>query len=198
MSTNEQQQYPTQYHAIEAADERQITADADLQQALVHDINGKKQISYAGIKWIAVKMAQSNQALQMIGNPVITLDRDDPDNQEHWHWRATVKVRNTGTGLESFGVSEQSYLLDGRYDNFGRTKAASKAERNAIRKQIPEPEILDMIKAADGRMSAARKAAAAKSKPADQPLCECAKPKLGANRTCVDCRGHIPREVKAK
>ena len=55
-------------------DAQQIAeADTAVRQALVHNIQGKKQISYAGIKWIAVMMSQNGQALKLVGAPRGTL-----------------------------------------------------------------------------------------------------------------------------
>ena len=77
------------------------------------------------------------------------MDKDEEDNEERWYWRSTVVVRNDATGLETFGVAESPYLFDGRYDTFGRTKSASKAERNALRKQIPEVKLQEMLMTAE-------------------------------------------------
>jgi hypothetical protein len=61
-------------------------------------------------------------------------------------WYATVRILNQTTGLELDGVSEASYHDEkGLVDQFARTKAHSKAERNAIRKQIPERMITKAI-----------------------------------------------------
>ena len=51
------------------------------------------------------------------------------------------------TGLETYGQSESPFIDPFKhvYDKFGRTKAGSKAERNANRKQIPEADLVRMI-----------------------------------------------------
>ena len=133
---------------LDNEDAKQIEgADAAVRQSLAYDLRGKKQISYAGIKWIVLKMSE-REALSV----EISEDRLDRygDDKSEWTWYATVKARNQKTGLESVGVSEQPYLLsNGTKDPFGRTKALSKAERNAYRKQISELEIQAMLNAID-------------------------------------------------
>ena len=93
---------------------------------------------------------KQGQALEVI-NSTLQLEKDEPTNQKLWFWRSIVKCRNQKTGLETEGVAECPYLDDkGDYDKFGRTKAHSKAERNAWRKQIPELEITALISTAKG------------------------------------------------
>ena len=144
--------YPakSEYQIMDDYDARQIeTADSAVKQALVYKTkNGKKQLSYMGIKWIVLKMSQNEQALEILGLPQIELIKHDESDQKTWIWYATIKVRNTKTKLESIGASEQPFLDEYKghtYDQFGRTKAISKAERNAFRKQIPELEINAMM-----------------------------------------------------
>ena len=136
------------FPALDAADTQQIVdADAVLKQSLAYDLRGKKQISYAGIKWLVLNMSKDEPLAIDIHE--ITLDKSD-DAKSEWTWYATVKCRNGKTGLETLGASEQPYLLNsGARDPFGRTKALSKAERNAYRKQIPELEIQNMLNAVD-------------------------------------------------
>ena len=149
-----EQQLPANqiYNVLEQQDERQIAAaDSAVRQALAYDVPNKgKQISYAGVKWIVLKMSQKGQTLKM-SEPEIRLDKDIPDEPTRWYWRSTVKVHNDATGFDSYGVSEQAYMdsKTGVYDNFGRVKASSKAIRNAYRAQIPELEIQSMLQAAD-------------------------------------------------
>ena len=138
------------YSIMDKADEQQIiSADDDLKKALVYDIRGSKQITFIGLKFLVVKMSQNGQPLTIIKSE-ITLDKDDPDNQNMWFWRSLVRVRNEKTHLETEGISESPYLESGKYDKFGKTKALSKAERNAWRKQIPELEIVTLLKNANG------------------------------------------------
>ena len=133
---------------LDDADTQQILdADAPLKQSLVYDLRGKKQISYAGVKWLVLNMSRHEQPLTIDIHEII-LDKDGEDKSE-WTWYATVKCRNAKTGLETLGASEQPYLQGGRKDAYGRTKALSKAERNAYRKQIPELEIQAMLNTVD-------------------------------------------------
>lgn len=65
-------------------------------------------------------------------------------------WYATMKVKNNKTQHETVGYAQQPKLMetkDGgtKLDEFARTKAMSKAERNAWRKQIPELQIKAFI-----------------------------------------------------
>jgi len=160
----------SEYKILDKMDEEQIrAADSGLKQALVYEmtIKGKKvkQITYIGLKWIIVKMSQKGQSLEIVSSEV-KLEKDDPDKKDHWNWRAIVRVKNLKNGLETEGVSECTYLekkwiyeKDGtktdeftlEYDPFGRTKAHSKAERNAWRKQVPEIEILELLQTAEGK-----------------------------------------------
>ena len=125
-------------------------ADKTLKQALVYVHQGKKQLSYMGIKWIELKMSQGGQPLEIVSHSV-ELVKHDPEDHNMWIWYATIVLRNKKSLLETLGASEQPFLgHNGQYDNFGRNKALSKAERNAIRKQIPEVEINQMINEAKG------------------------------------------------
>ena len=151
MSTQVQK---SEYQILDKADEDQIkNAQNAVKKALCYEITiaGKKvrQITFIGLKWLTLQMSQKGQALE-IQDSEVKLEKDDPVKQELWFWRAIVKVRNQKTGLETEGVSECPYLErlkdnKTKYDPFGRTKAHSKAERNAWRKQIPELEITTLL-----------------------------------------------------
>ena len=135
-----------QYIILDDADSKQIElADTAVKQSLAYEVRGKKQISFAGVKWLILKMSQNGQGIS-INIHDISLDDSDPDNKV---WIATVKAKNMKTGLETIGASEQPWDIGGKRDPFGRTKALSKAERNAYRKQIPELEIQAMLEKAD-------------------------------------------------
>jgi len=140
----------TDYSIMDSADEQQIiSSDDDLRKALVYDLRGTKQITYIGLKFLVLRMSQNDQALQILKSEVV-LDKDDPDDHSMWYWRSIVRVKNSKTGLETEGISEAPYIESNKYDKFGRTKAISKAERNAWRKQIPELEITHLLKNAKG------------------------------------------------
>ncbi len=134
------------FEFMDKADSNQIiSATDDLKKALVYDVRGSKQITLIGLKFLVLKMSQAEQPLSICSSET-TLDKDHPDNMNMWYWRSTTKVKNEKSGLETEGVSESPYLDNGEYDKFGKIKSASKAERNAWRKQIPELEILDLLK----------------------------------------------------
>ena len=135
----------SEYPIFDNADSRQIElADTAVQQSLAYDLRGKKQISFAGIKYLILNMSKEQPI--HIDILEIKLERYVPDQQASWIWYATVKAKNGTTGLETIGASEQAFMLtNGKMDTFGRTKALSKAERNAYRKQIPEMEIQMML-----------------------------------------------------
>ncbi len=137
------------FEFMDEADSKQIiSANDDLKKALVYDIKGSKQITLIGLKFLILKMSQSGQPIT-ICDSVTTLDKDAEEKQ-FWFWRSIIKVKNEKSGLETEGVSESPYLENGSYDKFGRIKAASKAERNAWRKQVPELEILELLKNTTG------------------------------------------------
>ena len=143
----------SEFQILDKADEEQIkNAQNAVKKALCYEITiaGKKvrQITFIGLKWLTLQMSQKGQAIE-IQSSELKLEKDDLVKQELWFWRAIVKVRNQKTGLETEGVSECPYLETKKdkktYDPFGRTKAHSKAERNAWRKQIPELEITNLL-----------------------------------------------------
>ena len=136
----------SEFVILDQADSRQIElADTAIKQSLAYDVRGKKQISFAGVKWLILQMSQKGQGVS-IDIHDISLDDSDPENKV---WMATVKAKNMKTGLETIGASEQPWAQNGKRDPFGRTKALSKAERNAYRKQIPELEIQSMLQSAE-------------------------------------------------
>ena len=142
----------SEFQIMDNADNTQIqNAETAIKQALAYEVRGKKQLSYMGVKWLVLKMSQKEQALEVLDLPCIELMKHGED-QATWIWYVTVKVKNLKTGLVTVGASESPFLSKNEYDTFGRTKAISKAERNAYRKQIPELEInamLDTIKSED-------------------------------------------------
>ena len=141
-----------EFAIMDDADEQQIiNADEALKLALVYKVTvgGKEvvELSYVGLKHLTLLMSQTGQPLQIIDAKMELLG----DKVEEKVWYATVKVRNQKTGHESIGMSEAPYLFNGKYDSFGRTKALSKAERNAWRKQIPEFELKKLLNDALGK-----------------------------------------------
>lgn len=138
---------------FEKADEQQImNADKGVKEAMVYDMKGDKQLTYIGLKHLTLLMSTKGQPLEVVECDVKLSSPPDTPKLD-WHWYATYKVRNQKTGHESVGMSEANYYDNGKYDPFGRTKAMSKAERNAWRKQIPELEIRELIKSASAENS---------------------------------------------
>ena len=140
----------SEYQIMDLEDEKQIKmADTALQQELVYETkNGKKALSITGIKWLVLKMSQKGQPLK-VTNYKVELMKHHPEDQEQWTWYADVMIQNLETKLEIPGFSNSSFL-DGAYpDTFGRTKALSKATRNAQRHHIPEAEIHLMLNNVD-------------------------------------------------
>jgi len=129
---------------MDKADEEMIiNADKAVKEAMVYEYkvgnSTKQELTYVGLKHLTLLMSQGGQPLEVLETLV---------EQKNDIWYATYKVKNKTTGHESIGVSECPVNENGKYDPFGRTKALSKAERNAWRKQIPELKITELIKAA--------------------------------------------------
>jgi len=175
---------------MDQADEQQIiSADDDLRKALVYEVRGAKQITFIGLKFLVLKMSQSNQPLTIIKSE-ITLDKDDPDDQKMWYWRSLVRVRNEKTHLETEGISESPYLESGKYDKFGKTKSLSKAERNSWRKQIPELEIITLLKNANGQRTEKLDTEKSFSAGTLDKICKCDEPAFGkSSHMCLRCGG---------
>jgi len=184
-----------QIQLFEKADEVMIAnANAKIKQAMVYEMQGEKQLTYIGLKHLTLLMSQKGHPLEVLDTEV-KLEKLDPDNQKTWIWYSTYKVKNQTTGHESIGMSEASYLDEkGVYDKFGRTKAMSKAERNAWRKQIPELEIRAMIDSAsaEGSVQTFEKPADDTPKPHSDGFCHCMDENTKPNYTtgkCETCNG---------
>jgi len=174
---------------MDRADEMQIVnADKGVREAMVYNAKGNNQLTYIGLKHLTLLMSQSGQALEVLEYSV-RLDKSESDKKD-WRWYSSYKVRNKETGHESVGMSEASYLENGQYDMFARTKALSKAERNAWRKQIPELKIMELIKQATGK---------GEVQTLDEGVCNCA---LGIRdwdyekNECKQCKNPLPKDSK--
>jgi len=179
------------FSIMDSADEQQIiSSDDDLRKALVYDLRGTKQITYIGLKYLVLKMSQSEQPLHILKSEVV-LDKDDPESKQMWYWRSIVRVKNQKTGLETEGISEAPYFEKNNYDKFGRTKAISKAERNAWRKQIPELEIISLLKNAKGeRTQKIETEKESYSAGTLDKICNCDEPSPGkSSGKCLKCGG---------
>lgn len=134
------------YSIFDKLDEQQIVnADKAVKQKMVYKTKNHAELTFVGLKHIILEMSQHEQPIE-IEESTVTLDKDG-SSPDMWYWRAKVKVRNQQSNYPSEGLSECPYLENGKYDPFGRTKAHSKAERNAWRKQIPEQRIIELLKA---------------------------------------------------
>jgi len=175
---------------MDTADEMQIVnADKGVREAMVYNAKGHNQLTYIGLKHLTLLMSQAGQALEVL-EFAVKLVKDSETDKEEWRWYSTYKVKNKETGHESVGMSEASYLENGKYDMFARTKALSKAERNAWRKQIPELKIMELIKQATGK---------GEVQTLDEGVCNCA---LGTRdwdyttNECKHCKNPLPEDAK--
>jgi len=181
----------TDFNKMDKADELQIIrADKGLREAMVYQTRGTKQLTYIGLKHLTLMMSQAGQALEVLEYEV-KLSKPEDQTKSEWRWYATYKVRNKETGHESVGMYEASYIgEDGKYDMFARTKALSKAERNAWRKQIPELKIVQLIKEATDSNEVQN---------LDSEFCNCP---LGVRnwdyetKTCKQCNKPMPKDIK--
>jgi len=132
------------YSLMERKDENQILQEikGDVIEEFVYSFpQGNRQItglSYAGVKQIALKM----------GN----IHCSEPILQENGScWISKVKAIDVQRNLEMWGVSVQPKFMELRdnrkiKDDFCIQKCVSKAERNALRKLMPEKIIISMIR----------------------------------------------------
>jgi hypothetical protein len=132
------------YSLMERKDEDQILQEikGNVIEEFVYSFpQGNKQItglSYSGVKQIALKMGNIHCA--------------EPILQENGScWIGKVKAIDVQRNLEMWGVSMQPKFMELRNgakvkDDFCIQKCVSKAERNALRKLMPEKIIIEMVK----------------------------------------------------
>lgn len=176
------------FKIIESYDEKQILDIADFEHnnKLVYEVQGKKELSYNGIKHLTIIMAQNNNPLKTM--PDSKLELFGEGNEKIWY--STVNVVNQRTGQTEQGVSQCPFYDNaGKVDHFARTKAHSKAERNAKRKHIPEALITQMINDSQKTKSTTTTKPPTKS----NQLCSCLVPKPNPtdNQQCINCRKAI-------
>ena len=188
------------YHILEKADEDQIrAADEKVKEALVYEVHGDYHLSYAGVKHLSLLMSQKGQPLKIV-NAEVEIRKEVEEDRATWIWDAKVVVRNDSTGHETVGVSEAPYFYSGNYDSFGKTKALNKAERNAIRKQLPELQIEKMVQEVRSKGDRITKVEQPKESTKNttqettqskvvQPIaCVCDEPRISANTgVCLAC-----------
>lgn len=177
----------TFFQEMENFDEMQIT-DVKLIQKLAYknDKSGKIELTYAGVKHLILMMSQDKdpQSMEIVEKKIY-------HEESNSTWYAEVVLRNKKTGHETWGLSEcQTYG-----DPFARTKAASKAMRNAERAQLPEMLITNFIEKLDE--SVIQKGVPQEKMEDQRDLhnkgkgCDCGVPFFNKEepRTCMKCGG---------
>jgi hypothetical protein len=165
-------------------DERQIQNVDGLRDVLCYKMHlgGKDhyELSFKGIKHLVLQMSTKGHPMQ-VTKRIAEFKGEGKEKT----WYATVTVMNKTTQHETDGDSEcPFYELDRNgntliQDHFARTKALSKAERNAMRKQIPEAMIVNLInEAANNKVKTLT----------INDFCICEKPQIGVSSgKCVLC-----------
>ncbi len=102
---------------------------------LFHEIDGRGQLSWPGVKWFALKQGH------------LTIDQVQLNETED-HYRATAWARDKVRDVRLMGAAQQSKWLTRRdgskvLDEFSLPKAVSKAQRNALRALLPETLIAE-------------------------------------------------------
>ena len=138
------------FTACELADEQQIISqDPKVREDLIyyHTQTQEYLVADSGVKWFVQQMAKKGEALVFTQPPKTWLEKYGSEDDSRWVWQSECVVKNSKTGLETYGQSESPFIEPFKhvYDKFGRTKAGSKAARNANRKQIPEADLVRMI-----------------------------------------------------
>lgn len=177
----------TIFQEMEKFDEMQITnPDLISKLAYKNDKSGKVELTYAGVKHLILMMSQTEdpQAMEIVEKKIYFEETNST-------WYAEVVLRNKKTGHETWGLSEnQAYG-----DQFARTKAASKAMRNAERAQLPEMLITNFIEKLDETKI---QKGTPQEKMEDQrdlknkgKSCDCDVPFFGKTepKTCIKCGG---------
>jgi len=135
--------FDSPFSIMERKDEDQILSEmkGNVIQEFVYSFKqGQREItglSYAGVKQIALEMGNIH-----CSEPVIS--------ELNGSFVCKVKAVDVAKNLEMWGVSSQPKQMKTRWgnqsDDFAVQKAVSKAERNALRKLMPERLIVEMIK----------------------------------------------------
>jgi len=144
MSDIKRYEVPESFLLMELEDEKQIIAEYEgrvIKDFVYTTSDGKKGISYNGIKWIAQKLGY----IKIL-----------PDSINLWfderteRYGASVVAHNEKAHLQLPGMAYQEEMTrkkDGslQLNPFAQRTALSKATRNAIRAVIPEPVLLKMM-----------------------------------------------------
>lgn len=170
---------PNVFEIADHLDEQQALDIGEFRDVLCYKIHDKYELSYKGIKHLALAMSTRGHPLAVLKQE-IELKGEGKEKT----WYATVTIINKNTKHETVGNSECPFYDDqGRQDHFARTKALSKAERNALRKQIPEAMITSLLnKAVD------------QNKVAEIKFCTCTQPKPSlTSGICMTCSKPLKR-----
>jgi len=144
---SEGEQHP--FAIMETRDEQQIIDDmrGRVINEYVYDFTTKDGKHVTGLSYAGVKELSSNMGSIHTDEPMILQWDNNGTNGIMAKVRAIDVRKNNarwGTAFQSWKMRlKNGMLVD---DIFAVTKAISKAERNAIRKIIPEKIILEMIK----------------------------------------------------
>ena len=148
------------FKLMDAEDEMQMMRSDAVKQSLVYEVQGKRTISYKGLKHLYPKWLDGGglSSKIVIEHTYCRLEKDG-EEQSTWRWRAQTMIRTecpaTETTparyFETVGLGEKGYLGDTGYNAFGQRTASSIAMRNALRAQIPELEIDKMINNVDNK-----------------------------------------------
>ena len=163
------------FRLLDKEDERQIVNLKDFRKdsILLYKVKDNYELSYRGIKHLAILMADKGMPLSIVRSDTIL-----SGNGNEKTWYATVLMCNEKTGQKMEGVSQCPFYDEKGQDHFARTKAHSKAERNAIRKLIPEYLITQFIKDAEEQGKIKKLDFCSCNKPVPNPL---------ANEICKTC-----------
>ena len=163
------------FHLLDKEDEKQIVNLKDFRKdsILLYKIHDNYELSYRGIKHLAILMADKGMPLSIVRSDTI-LSGDGKEKTLY----ATVLMCNEKTGQKMEGVSQCAFYDEKGQDHFARTKAHSKAERNAIRKLIPEYLITKFVKEAQELGQIKKVDFCSCNKPVPNPL---------ANEICKTC-----------
>ena len=145
---------------MDKQDEDQIINIDSIKHKLVYDVKGNKTLSLVGIKLLSnIYCKDNNVSTRYIRHETI-LEKEDEENRQQWFWRSEVVMLATRNVMymlngkeliqkietEVHGIAQSTYNnYEGGTDQFAKTKASSKAERNAWRKLIPELDMGNLI-----------------------------------------------------
>ena len=155
------------FREIDLADDQQIVNFDSLDdKTLVYVLNGVKHPTYVLVKSLSLEAAERGHAFVFKGPVKCWIDTRNSDDTDDWYWRAELYKIDSKTGREEVGEAPTAYnefvhVKDGngrwrcdadgeyiyirKYDPFARTKAISKADRNADLKLLPKDRVMAVI-----------------------------------------------------